>query len=55
MNIRGHMLTFLLRYAVDREEVDDSRGEVEGDVVLVLLNGQTVAVAVAGSGHPPTV
>lgn len=47
--------TFLLLYAVNSEKVDDSRGEVESDVVFVLLNSQTVAVAVAGSGHPSTV
>lgn len=51
----SHILTFLLLYAVDSEEVDDSGGEVESDVVFVLLNGQTVTVAVAGSGHPSTV
>lgn len=51
----GHIPTFLLLYAVDSEEVDDSRGEVESDMVFVLLNGQTVAVTVAGSGHPSTV
>ena len=51
----GQLLTFLLLYAVDSEEVDDSGREVQSDVVFVLLDGQTVAVTVAGSGHPSTV
>lgn len=50
-----HKLTLVLLDAVDGEEVDDSGGKVQGDVVFVLLNGQTVAVAVAGSGHASTV
>lgn len=37
------------------EEVNDSGCEVESDVVLVLLDGQTVAVTVARSGHPSAV
>lgn len=51
----GQLLTFLLLYAVDSEEVNDPGCEVESDVVFVLLNGQTVAVPVAGSGHPSAV
>lgn len=50
-----YVLTFLLLCAVDSEEIDDPRREVESDVVFVLLDGQAVAVTVAGSGHSSTV
>lgn len=50
-----YVLTFLLLCAVDSEEIDDPRREVESDVVIVLLDGQAVAVTVAGSGHSSTV
>lgn len=50
-----YVLTFLLLCAVDSEEIDDPRREVESDVVFVLLDGQAVAVTVAGSGHSTTV
>lgn len=40
---------------VDSEEVDHSRCEVQSDVLLVLLDGQTMSVPIAGSGHPAAV
>ena len=54
MNV-AQLLTFLLLYAVDSEEVNDSWCEVESDMFLVLLDGQTMAVTIASSGHPSTV
>ena len=51
----GQLLTFLLLYAVNSKEVNDSGCEVKSNVVFVLLDGQTVSVAVTGSGHPSTV
>lgn len=53
--ILHHLLTFLLLYVVNSEEVDDSRCKVEGDVGFVLLDCQTVPVTIAGSWHPSTI
>lgn len=51
----GGALTSLSLNIVNCKEVNDPGGEVKGDVVFVLLNGQAVPVAVAGSGHPAAV
>lgn len=51
----GPPLTFLLLYVMDSEEVDDPRCEVQSDVLFVSLDGQTVAVSIARSGHPSAV
>ena len=52
---KGGPPTLLPLHAVHGEEVDDPGREVQCDVLLVLLDGQTVAVSVARPGHPTTV
>lgn len=53
--IRHQLLTFLLLYIVNSEEVDDPRCKVESDVGFVLLDCQTVTVTIACSWHSSTI
>jgi hypothetical protein len=51
---RGGILTILWLCAVHREEVNDTRGEVQGHQCLCSQYTHTVAVTIAGSRHATT-